>query len=126
MNDRVGPWVRRFLVEYLIGERNYSLHTQQSRRDTFVLFLPFAAKRRRCALEQLALSQINPKLVREFVRHLEQVRHCSPSTINQRVISLRAWARFVGSSRKLGSGASHMVGRSEEHTSELQSPMYLV
>src|ERR1035441_10665027 len=44
MNDRVGPWVRRFLVEYLIGERNYSLHTQQSRRDTFVLFLPFAAK----------------------------------------------------------------------------------
>jgi site-specific recombinase XerD len=96
MNDRVGPWVRRFLVEYLIGERNYSLHTQQSRRDTFVLFLPFAAQRRRCALEQLALSQINPKLVREFVRHLEQVRHCSPSTINQRVISLRAWARFVG------------------------------
>ena len=96
MNDRVGPWVRRFLVEYLIGERNYSLHTQQSRRDTFVLFLPFAAKRRRCALEQLALSQINPKLAREFVRHLEQVRHCSPSTINQRVISLRAWARFVG------------------------------
>ena len=96
MNDRVGPWVRRFLVEYLIGERNYSLHTQQSRRDTFVLFLPFAAKRSRCALEQLALSKINPKLVREFVRHLEQVRHCSPATINQRVISLRAWARFVG------------------------------
>jgi len=96
MHDRVGPWVRRFLVEYLIGERNYSLHTQQSRRDTFVLFLPFAAKRCRCALDQLPLSKITPKLVREFVRHLEQVRHCSPSTINQRVISLRAWARFVG------------------------------
>ncbi len=96
MNDRVGPWVRRFLVEYLIGERNYSLHTQQSRRDTFVLFLPFAAKRCRCALDQLALIRINPKLVREFLRHLEQVRHCSPSTINQRLISLRAWARFVG------------------------------
>jgi site-specific recombinase XerD len=96
MNNRVGPWVRRFLVEYLIGERNYSLHTQQSRRDTFVLFLPFAAKRCRCALDQLPLSKITPKLVREFVRHLEQIRHCGPSTINQRVISLRAWARFVG------------------------------
>ena len=96
MNNRVGPWVRRFLVEYLIGERNYSLNTQQSRRDTFVLFLPFAAKRCRCALDQLPLSKITPKLVREFVGHLEQVRHCGPSTINQRVISLRAWARFVG------------------------------
>ncbi len=99
MNDRVGPWVRRFLVEYLIGERNYSLNTQQSRRDTFVLFLPFAAKRCRCAPDQLALSKITPKLVREFLRHLEQVRHCSPSTTNQRLISLRAWARFVGINR---------------------------
>jgi len=96
VNNLVGPWVRRFLVEYLIGERNYSVNTQQSRRDTFVLFLPFAAKRCRCALDQLALTKINPKLLRDFVRHLEQVRHCSPSTINQRVISLRAWARFVG------------------------------
>ena len=96
MNDRVGPWVRRFLVEYLLGERNYSLHTQQSRRDTFVLFLPFAAKRCRCALDQLPLSRIRPQLVREFVRHLEHVRHCRPSTINQRVSSLRAWARCIG------------------------------
>ncbi len=96
MNDRVGPWVRRFLVEYLIGERNYSPNTQQSRRDTFVLFLPFAAKRCRCAPDNLALSQVRSKLVREFLRHLEGVRHCSPSTINQRLISLRAWARFVG------------------------------
>lgn len=95
MNDGVGPWVRRFLVEYLIGERNYSLNTQQSHRDTFVLFLPFAAKRCRCALDRLTLSKISPKLVREFARHLEQVRHCSSSTVNQRVISLRAWARFV-------------------------------
>jgi integrase/recombinase XerD len=96
VNDLVGPWVRRFLVEYLIGERNYSTNTQQSRRDTFMLFLPFAAKRCRCALDHLALAKIKPKLVREFVRHLEHVRHCSPSTINQRLISLRAWARFVG------------------------------
>lgn len=27
MNDLVGPWVRRFLVEYVIGERNYSPNT---------------------------------------------------------------------------------------------------
>jgi integrase/recombinase XerD len=96
VNALVGPWVRRFLVDYLIGERNYSPNTQQTRRDTFVLFLPFAAKRCRCALDHLALAQIKPKLVREFGKHLESVRHCSPSTINQRLISLRTWARFVG------------------------------
>jgi integrase/recombinase XerD len=95
MNKLVGPWVRRFLVEYLIGERNYSLNTQQSYRDTFLLFLPFAAKRCRCPVDRLSLATIKPKLVREFLGHLETVRHCGPSTINQRLATLRAWVRFV-------------------------------
>jgi site-specific recombinase XerD len=92
----VGPWVRRFLVEYVIGERNYSPNTQHSYRDMFRLFLPFAAKRCHCAMEQLPLVRIQPKTVREFTRHLEQVRHCGPATINQRLTALRAWAGFVG------------------------------
>jgi site-specific recombinase XerD len=95
MNELVGPWIRRFLVEYLLRERNYSANTQQSYRDTFRLFLPFAAKRCHCAVDRLALAGIKPKLVREFLRHLETTRHCSPSTVNQRLAALRAWSRFV-------------------------------
>ena len=96
VNNLVGPWVRRFLIEYLIGERNYSFNTQRSYRDTFRLFLPFAAKRCRCAVDRLSLAAIKPKVVRDFLRYLETVRHCSPSTINQRLAGLRAWIRFVG------------------------------
>lgn len=96
VNSLVGPWIRRFLVEYLVGERNYSPNTQQSYRDTFLLFLPFVAKRCRCGVDRLALSDIKLKRVREFLRHLETVRHCSPATINQRLAALRAWIRFVG------------------------------
>ena len=99
MNELVGPWVRRFLVEYLIGERNYSANTQQSYRDTFRLFLPFAAKRCRCGVDRLPLAGIKPKLVREFLRYLETTRRCSPSTINQRLATLRAWSRFVAENR---------------------------
>ena len=95
MNDFVGPWVRRFLVEYVIGERNYSTNTQHSYRDAFRLLLPWAAKQCRCTVERLPLGGIKPKLLREFTRHLEQVRHCGPATINQRLAALRAWAHFV-------------------------------
>jgi len=95
MNDLLGPWVRRFLVEYVIGERNYSPHTQHSYRDVFRLLLPFTARQCRCAVDRLTLAAIKPKTLREFTRHLEQVRHCGPSTINQRLAALRAWARFV-------------------------------
>jgi len=45
MNDKqlAGPWVRRFLLEYLVAERNLSGNTQASYRDTLTLLLPFAS-----------------------------------------------------------------------------------
>ncbi len=95
-NDLTGPWVRRFLIEYVIGERNYSANTQHSYRDMFRLFLPFAAKRSRCPIDRLPLGRIQPKIIREFTQHLEKVRHCGASTVNQRLTALRAWASFVG------------------------------
>ena len=30
----LGPWVRRFLLEYLVGDRNLAANTQKSYRDT--------------------------------------------------------------------------------------------
>jgi integrase/recombinase XerD len=91
-----GPWVRRFLVEYVLGERNYTPNTQHSYRDTFRLFLPFVARKRRCAMDRLTLRQIAPRVLRQFLGHLEQDRQCSPATLNQRLAALRAWSRFVG------------------------------
>ena len=44
-NDTLmGPWVRRFLVEHLVAERNLSRNTQASYRDTLTLLLPFASE----------------------------------------------------------------------------------
>lgn len=49
--DLVGPWVRRFLIEYVMVERNYSSNTQHSYRDMFRLFLLYSCRlrgRREC------------------------------------------------------------------------------
>ena len=45
MNDttRFGPWVRRFLLEHLVSERNLARNTQRSYRDTIALLVPFIA-----------------------------------------------------------------------------------
>ena len=42
MNEKslMGPWVRRFLLEHLVHERNFSHNTQASYRDTLTLLLP--------------------------------------------------------------------------------------
>jgi len=37
----IGPWVRRFLLEHLVTDRNLARNAQLSYRDTLVLLLPF-------------------------------------------------------------------------------------
>lgn len=40
----LGPWVRRFLLEHLVNERNLARNTQKSYRDALCLLLPFVAR----------------------------------------------------------------------------------
>ena len=57
----LGPWVRRFLLEHLAGERNLARNTQLSYRDAFRLLLPFAARRLNTAVDRpSALGGIDP------------------------------------------------------------------
>ena len=40
----LGPWLRRFLEEHLVSERNLARNTQLSYRDTLALLLSFVAE----------------------------------------------------------------------------------
>jgi hypothetical protein len=37
----LGPWLRRFLADYIVIERHLAANTQKSYRDSFKLLLPF-------------------------------------------------------------------------------------
>ncbi|KKM89897.1 hypothetical protein LCGC14_1244100, partial [marine sediment metagenome] len=94
-NDIIGNWVRRFLMEYLIGERNLSQNTQASYRDTFVLLLPFAAKRCKKSIEELSVNDVDANIVRLFLQYLEKDRNCCVATRNQRLAAVRSLAHFI-------------------------------
>lgn len=95
--DLIGPWLRRFLTEYIVSERNLARNTRASYRDTFKLLLPFASRKVRKPIERLATQDLTSALVLKFLAHLEQDRGCSVRTRNQRLAAIRAFARFVGS-----------------------------
>jgi integrase/recombinase XerD len=92
----LGVWVRRFLLEYLVGERNLAHNTQCSYRDTLVLLIPFVAAKLNKPLERLTVIDISADLARLFLTHVEESRKCSIATRNQRLAALHALARFVG------------------------------
>lgn len=93
----VGYWIPRFLRDHVLLERNLSKNTQKGYRDSLELLLLFVSKKCRKPIDSLALEDISPERVKLFLQHVEQERHCSIATRNQRLAALHAWARFVGS-----------------------------
>lgn len=87
--------VSQFLSHYLAGQRNLSPNTIKAYRDVFVLLLRFCRDVKGIAVERLGLEQIDARLVGAFLDHLEQERHCSIRTINQRLAVLHAFFRYL-------------------------------
>ena len=98
MRDRndLGPWVRRFLLEYLVVERNLARNTQLSYRDTLTLLLPFLSRQASVPIERLAVQDLSAERVRAFLDHIERTRGCGVVTRNQRLGAIHSMARFVG------------------------------
>jgi len=94
--ERLGGWVRRFLVEHLVVERNLSGNTQRSYRDTLRLLIPFAADHHKTAVDRLVVTEVSADVVRGFLQHVEERRGCGVRTRNQRLAAIHALATFVG------------------------------
>jgi integrase/recombinase XerD len=92
----LGTWIRRFLLEHLVAERNLALNTQRSYRDTLVLLIPFVAKKAGKAVDRLSVLDMSAELIRFFLADLETSRRCAIVTRNQRLAAIHALARFVG------------------------------
>ena len=92
----LGPWVRRFLIEHLVAERNLAINTQKSYRDMLILLLPYLAAKTDKRIDRLTVDDLSPQMVRLFLTHMEEQRHCTVSTRNQRLGGIHALARFIG------------------------------
>ncbi len=93
---QLGPWVRRFLLEYLISVRNLARNTQRSYRDTLCLLLPFIARQVGKPVDQLAVTDLSADRIRAFLLELEQQRKCAITTRNHRLAAIHSLAHFIG------------------------------
>jgi site-specific recombinase XerD len=91
----LATWIRRFLLEYVVKERNLSINTQCSYRDTMMLLLQFAATNLKKQPGDLAVLDLSKERLQEFLTYLEQKRSCSVRTRNQRLCAIHSLARFI-------------------------------
>ena len=91
----LGPWVRRFLMEYLIGDRNLARNTQRSYRDTLRQLLPIIARSAHKRIDALRVEDLSADRIRRFLRDLEENHGRSIATRNQRLAAIHSLAQFV-------------------------------
>ncbi len=87
--------LRAFFYEWMVQQRNASVHTVRSYRDTWRLFLRFVADRRQRTVAQLGLADLSASEVSAFLNHTEQKRGDTIGTRNCRLAALRSFFAFV-------------------------------
>jgi integrase/recombinase XerD len=92
----LSPWVRRFLLEHLVAERNLARNTQKSYRDTLQQLLPFAARQARRRIDQLRVEDLSADRVPAYLSDMEEQRNCGAATRNQRLAAIHSLAHFIG------------------------------
>jgi integrase/recombinase XerD len=92
----IGPWIRRFLLEHVVSDRNLSRNTQASYRDTLLLWLPFVSQAQKKPIDRLTIDDLSPSGLRSFLQYLEQDRGCSGATRNLRLAAIHSLAKFIG------------------------------
>lgn len=94
-SDPLPQLLRMFFTDWMVQQRNASVHTIKSYRDTWRLFLRFVAARRRKPVVRLALSELTAAEVIAFLQHLEVERGDTIGTRNCRLAALRSFFGFV-------------------------------
>jgi site-specific recombinase XerD len=87
--------LRAFFYEWMVQQRNASLHTVRSYRDTWRLFLRFVADCRQQTVAQLRLADLAASEVSAFLNHAERERGDTIGTRNCRLAALRSFFGFV-------------------------------
>jgi integrase/recombinase XerD len=95
-NHLMGPFIRRFLIEELVADRNLSPNTQKSYRDTIRLLCRFVAEHYSIDPTRTTVEQLDAVVIRAFLAHLENDRGNSIATRNQRLAALHSLFRFIG------------------------------
>lgn len=95
MKTDFGIMLQKYFREYLPNDRGSSLRTISTYRYAFIQFIEFMEAARKTNIGEITLTHLNQSNVRDFLRWLENTKHVSVSTTNQRLAALKSFAAFV-------------------------------
>lgn len=125
---QVDPFPRllhAFFYEWMVQQRNASVHTVRSYRDTWRLFLRFVAQRRHKGVAQLSLTDLTAQEVTAFLHNTEHERGDTIGTRNCRLAALRSFFGFVAGREPTAIAQCAEILRIPVKKAPIHAPCYL-
>ena len=92
---KLSTCIHQFFAQYLLRIKGSSRQTTKTYRDTFTLFVPFAAKHFSIKIQSLRVDHLTPDLILAFLEHLESERKNTARTRNLRLATLKSLAKMI-------------------------------
>jgi site-specific recombinase XerD len=92
---RLSSAIHQFFSKYLPHIRALSPHSIKAYRDSFKLFLPFAANYHGINISSLQITHLSVEVVLDFLDSLEKQRKNSAKTRNSRLAAIKSLAKMV-------------------------------
>jgi len=89
--------INTFLNEYVPSQKSSSSHTLKSYQYALVLYIGFLETEKGIRVESLCGKCFSRTIIEEWLQWLMEQRGCSPETCNNRLASLRAFLKYLGS-----------------------------
>ena len=117
--------VQAFFGNYLTSQRAMSPNTVLSYRDTFKLFLAFAARHHQKVVAALNFDDVGPDTVLAFLDDVEKQRRCSVRTRNARLAALHTFFRYVAEREPGVLHTCQRVNAIPVKKTQIPTPVYL-
>jgi site-specific recombinase XerD len=92
---RLSAVIHQFFGKYLPHIKGVSPNSIKAYRDTFKLFLPFAASHYGIKVGSLSLDHLTPQGILSFLDHLESERRNTARTRNHRLAAIKSLAKMI-------------------------------
>ena len=89
--------INAFLNEYVPSQKSSSSHTLKSYQYALTLYIGFLETEKGISAERLCGGCFSRTIIEEWLQWLMELRGCSPETCNNRLASLRAFLKYLGS-----------------------------
>lgn len=95
MKNNLPYYFNLYLNEYLATQKDVSKHTLLAYKYTFNGFLLFCVKIKNISINNISLDTFNNEIISQFLTYLEEVKHNSTATRNNKLKNIKSFLKFV-------------------------------